>query len=1309
MLEKYINISEKSKEEVSLNKEKKIVYKKMDSNSEKCKNDILKLENQTEISLTLKERSKIKDIINLCNENQINEIIILKFSSHKQDDDKYNNTNENNYKNFQLMNNNEIISKNNIIKNNLINSIKMHNKTIYLIIILSLVTINISFENLIIYYGFSNITLKIRGPGKQSIFYGNECEINSVKTNIIRPNEVYIDEIKQPDANNEYNFEEKTYFIKLVWNNVINNCDCLFKGCSKILEIDFSNFNFSQGLSANQMFSNCSSLTSINFNYIGTIQIINAGSMFSFCTSLSSLNLSNFDTSTVTDMSKMFQGCHSLISLNLINFRTNQVTNGEYLFYDCPNLIYVNFKNAHFCSSGQKTNSFLLASENIIFCSGCSAITPQISGCAKVNCEDNWKTIQNKINLENNTCVSDCSFTPNNKYNYNSKCYTECPNRTFINNFTCEDCHPDCETCEKPADINSTNCNSCLSPDKFLLSGNCVSKCYLEKCFKCSQESLSKDLCISCNEEYYPKYEEIVNNENYPFIDCYQSPEGYYLDEEKFYKPCYNSCKSCNISGNDTHHNCFECNSNYNFIFDLKTYKNCYKNCKFYYYFNKISKTNYCTETPYCPDNYEKFINDKKECINECYYDDIYKYEFRGRCYIECPEGSKKREKFSDTKEYLCEAICSEEKPFEIVSTQECVKICPIKDLIDELCLLNYKMKNEGGKLEDLFLNNIEKDLTSVDYNTSNLENGGEDIIEFGQMTVTLTTTRNQKSNKNKNVSLIDIKECEISLRKEYNITDKVLFIKKIDIREEGMKIPKIEYDIYCKLNDINLIKLNISVCENNEVDISIHVKIFDNLDKLDSNSGYYNNICYITSSSNGTDISLKDRKNEFIEGNKTICQEGCVLSKYDYSTENAICSCKPKSSSSHFIDMKINKTELLNNFIDVNNIVNIKLLKCYKELFSKDGILYNIAFYIIIPIIIFHFLTIFIFFKYQKIILDEKIDDITYGIKNWDLVEEYEKRKKVDENKINIAKNNKKDTIIRQNNITGIGDTDINRSPKKKKLVLRRHLQMMQLKQNIINKENNEISNRKILIDNETQDIIGKSKEIMNYTDEELNNLPHNIAINYDTRTFREYYFSLLKTKHNLIFSFYYDKDYNSKIVKIDLFFISFVIYYTVNALFFNDNTMHKIYIDEGSFNFIYQLPQIIYSSLISSVLNLLLKLFALSEQNILGFKRNKTKENLDKRLKDLYSKLNKKFIHYFVVSFIFLIFFWYYLSAFGAIYRNTQYHLIKDTIICFGLSMIYPFGIYLIPGIFRIPALSDPKNKRIYLYKISILFQMI
>ena len=62
-----------------------------------------------------------------------------------------------------------------------------------------------------------------------------------------------------------------------------------------------------------------------------------------------------------------------------------------------------------------------------------------------------------------------------------------------------------------------------------------------------------------------------------------------------------------------------------------------------------------------------------------------------------------------------------------------------------------------------------------------------------------------------------------------------------------------------------------------------------------------------------------------------------------------------------------------------------------------------------------------------------------------------------------------------------------------------------------------------------------------------------------------------------------------------------------------------------------------------------------------------------------------------------------------FSAVYKKTQYHLIKDTLISFGLSFIYPFGIYLLPGILRIPALSRKKNKKIYLYKCSKTLQIL
>ena len=112
----------------------------------------------------------------------------------------------------------------------------------------------------------------------------------------------------------------------------------------------------------------------------------------------------------------------------------------------------------------------------------------------------------------------------------------------------------------------------------------------------------------------------------------------------------------------------------------------------------------------------------------------------------------------------------------------------------------------------------------------------------------------------------------------------------------------------------------------------------------------------------------------------------------------------------------------------------------------------------------------------------------------------------------------------------------------------------------------------------------------------------------------------------------------------------------------------MHKIYENKGSFDF-----KIIYSSLISIILNIPLKYLALSNDDIIDFKQTKSNKNINKIKVNLENKLKIKFIFYFIVSILFLFFFWYYKSMFGAIYRNTQIHLIKDTLIWFGLSFFY------------------------------------
>ena len=245
---------------------------------------------------------------------------------------------------------------------------------------------------------------------------------------------------------------------------------------------------------------------------------------------------------------------------------------------------------------------------------------------------------------------------------------------------------------------------------------------------------------------------------------------------------------------------------------------------------------------------------------------------------------------------------------------------------------------------------------------------------------------------------------------------------------------------------------------------------------------------------------------------------------------------------------------------------------------------------------------------------------------------------------------------------------------------------------------------NYNIKILNDKINNITNNKNI-NLNDYELNNLSYYDALRFDNRGYFQYYFSLLKMKHIIIFTFYTNSDYNSRIIKIVLFIFSFSLYFTINTFFFNDSTMHKIYEEQGNFNFIYQLPQILYSTVICSIINAIIKYLSLSEKDILKLKekRNNLKEKSDSLLK----LLQCKFIVFYILIYIFLILFWYYVSSFCVVYKNTQIHLIKDTLISFSLSLIYPFGLNLLPGILRIPSVRS--KEREIMYMISKFIQLI
>ena len=168
----------------------------------------------------------------------------------------------------------------------------------------------------------------------------------------------------------------------------------------------------------------------------------------------------------------------------------------------------------------------------------------------------------------------------------------------------------------------------------------------------------------------------------------------------------------------------------------------------------------------------------------------------------------------------------------------------------------------------------------------------------------------------------------------------------------------------------------------------------------------------------------------------------------------------------------------------------------------------------------------------------------------------------------------------------------------------------------------------------------------------------------------------------------------------------------FAFNVVFFIDDSMHKIYLDYGKYNFIAQIPQILYSTIVSESLDILLRYLALTEKDIYRIKKYEKKKDkvLSKnKILKIIRCIKVKILFYFLVSFFLICLCWYYISAFCAVYKNTQIFLIKDSMSSLLMSLIYPFWIYLIPTTLRIISLRDSKKRLKFLYKLSDIIPII
>ena len=208
--------------------------------------------------------------------------------------------------------------------------------------------------------------------------------------------------------------------------------------------------------------------------------------------------------------------------------------------------------------------------------------------------------------------------------------------------------------------------------------------------------------------------------------------------------------------------------------------------------------------------------------------------------------------------------------------------------------------------------------------------------------------------------------------------------------------------------------------------------------------------------------------------------------------------------------------------------------------------------------------------------------------------------------------------------------------------------------------------------------------------------------AIKYDKRSFLRIYLDLLKREHIIIFTFINCNDYNLLNIKLVRFIFYFSTDMAMNAIFFSDDSMHKIFLNYGKYDFIQQIPQIIYSTIVSQLLEVFLCFLTMTDKYFYLIK-NLTKVDDSIKIKKIFRCINMKLTFFFIFTFIFLSFYWYIIASFCAVYQNTQYIFIKDSLSSFFIGLLYPFVLYLIPSGLRICTIKNPKKNLRCIYKLS------
>jgi hypothetical protein len=461
----------------------------------------------------------------------------------------------------------------------------------------------------------------------------------------------------------------------------------------------------------------------------------------------------------------------------------------------------------------------------------------------------------------------------------------------------------------------------------------------------------------------------------------------------------------------------------------------------------------------------------------------------------------------------------------------------------------------ESPAQKDEIIKNVKEDLINGNLNSllkDVIEGAKQDLIAIdNDIIYQITTTENQQNNSYANISTVNLGECEQKLKDIYHINNTLpLIILKVDYYMPGLLIPIIGYEVY---HPTNKSQLDLNHCKDNYVKLKIPVSINeDNLFKHDPNSDYYNDECNTYTTENGTDILINDRQNEYIYNNFSLCENNCSFNGYEKNTKKAKCECETKPAIGLISDIIKKEDILSNNFNSTDDTtLNIATMKCISTLFSKKGLITNVASYILLFSFTFFSISLIIFYKCGYHFFEDEINQLI-ELKTKKMASNfniYSKKGRKALKKSNKKKNNNSNpTKKRPKNIIKMyNNKEMHQSTSK--LQIKSIDIKLSLKK--CKKKKLKLKKKKKINDKNNDNVFKMNK----YKYCELNSFDYEKALKYDYRTLSQYYLSLLISKHVILFSFYPIKDYNIKVIKVCLFILSFDIHFFIKYMKIMEN----------------------------------------------------------------------------------------------------------------------------------------------------------